>query len=112
MTHAHLTSIGLSLILFVIIVILQNQGKKIKIWQMGLRASYLLIIATGGMLFYPSPLYMAKAAIGILLIGLFEMVVVRKEKGKSADMAWISFAAVFMGLLIFGFMLPMGIVLF
>lgn len=112
MTHAHLTSIGLALLLFIVIVIMQNQGKEIKIWHMGLRASYLLIIATGGMLFYPSSLYIAKALAGILVIGLFEMVVVRKEKGKSADIAWISFAAVFMGILLFGFMLPMGIVLF
>ncbi|NYE04255.1 hypothetical protein F4694_000999 [Bacillus niacini] len=53
---------------------------------MVLRATYILIIVTGGMLFfaaYSIPLsYYLKAILGIVMIGLFEMVIVRKQKGK------------------------------
>lgn len=115
MTHAHLTSIVLSLLLFIIIIILQNQGKKIKVMQMVLRASYILILATGIMLFFSvynlNLMYIAKAVIGLLMIALFEMVIIWREKGKSTDILWISFSIVFVVLFLIGFMLPMGILL-
>ncbi|MFB3166919.1 DUF1516 family protein [Neobacillus sp. 179-C4.2 HS] len=112
MTHAHLTSLVLSLILLIIIAVLQNKGKNIKIWHMVLRATYILIIVTGGMLFfaaYSIPLsYYLKAILGIVMIGLFEMVIVRKEKGKKIDVIWIAFSLVLVILFALGFTLPMG----
>ncbi|MFB3163470.1 DUF1516 family protein [Neobacillus sp. 179-J 1A1 HS] len=112
MTHAHLTSLVLSLILLIIIAVLQNKGKNIKIWHMFLRATYILIIVTGGMLFfaaYSIPLsYYLKAILGIVMIGLFEMVIVRKQKGKKTDVIWIAFSLVLVILFALGITLPMG----
>jgi hypothetical protein len=113
MTHAHLTSLIFSLILLIIIVVLQSKGKNIKIWHMVLRASYILVIGTGCMLFfsaYSIPLsYYFKAVIGIVMIGLFEMVIIRKQKGKRTDMLWIAFSIVLVVLFVLGFTLPQGI---
>ena len=112
MTHAHLTSLVLSLIFLIIIAVLQNKGKNIKIWHMVLRATYILIIVTGGFLFfaaYSIPLsYYLKAILGIVMIGLFEMVIVRKQKGKKTDVIWIAFSIVLVLLFALGFTLPMG----
>jgi uncharacterized membrane protein SirB2 len=112
MTHAHLTSLVLSLIFLIIIVILQSKGKNIKIWHMVLRASYILIILTGGMLFlaaYSIPVsYYFKSILGIVMIGLFEMVIVRKQKGKRTDIIWIAFSIVLVILFVLGFTLPQG----
>lgn len=112
MTHAHLTSLVLSLIFLIIIVVLQSKGKNIKIWHMVLRASYILIIVTGGMLFlaaYSIPVsYYFKSILGIVMIGLFEMVIVRKQKGKRTDIIWIAFSIVLVILFVLGFTLPQG----
>jgi uncharacterized membrane protein SirB2 len=112
MTHAHLTSLILSLILLIIIVTLQSKGKNIKIWHMVLRASYILVIGTGCMLFFSAfsiPLsYYFKAIIGVVMIGLFEMVIIRKQKGRSTDMLWIIFSIVLVILFVLGFTLPQG----
>jgi hypothetical protein len=112
MTHVHLTSLVLSLIFLIIIAVLQNKGKNIKIWHMVLRATYILIIVTGGILFFaaysiPSSYYL-KALLGIVMVGLFEMVIVRKQKGKKTDVIWIAFSIVFVFLFVLGFTLPQG----
>jgi uncharacterized membrane protein SirB2 len=112
MTHAHLTSLILSLILLVIIVVQQRKGKNIKIWHMILRASYILVIGTGCMLFfsaYSIPfLYYLKAIVGILMIGLFEMVIIRRQKGKPTESLWIAFSIILVILFALGFTLPQG----
>jgi peptidoglycan/LPS O-acetylase OafA/YrhL len=112
MTHLHLTSLVLSFILLIIIVIQQRKGNYSKIWHMVLRASYLLVIGTGTILFfsaYSIPIsYYFKTIIGIVMIGLFEMVIVRKQKGKSTDLLWIVFSIVLVILFVLGFTLPQG----
>jgi uncharacterized membrane protein SirB2 len=112
MTHAHLTSLVLSLIFLIIIAVLQNKGKNIKIWHMVLRVTYILVIGTGCMLFfaaYSIPLsYYIKAVLGIVMIGLFEMVILGKQKEKKTDVLWIAFSIVLVILFALGFTLPMG----
>jgi hypothetical protein len=112
MTHLHLTTLVLSLILLIIIVVQQSKGNYSKIWHMGLRASYILVIGTGCILFfsaYSIPVsYYIKAIIGILMIGLFEMVIIRKQKGKSTELLWIAFSIVLVILFVLGFTLPQG----
>ncbi|WP_081954580.1 DUF1516 family protein [Neobacillus niacini] len=79
---------------------------------MVLRATYILIIVTGCILFfsaYSIPLsYYLKAVLGILMIGLFEMVIVREQKGKKTDLIWIAFSIVFVILFVLGFTLAQG----
>lgn len=87
MTHAHLTALVLTCILFSITVFLQGQGKNIKFWQMGLRASYVLVLGTGLMLLFSlfniTFIYIVKAIVGFLIIGLFEMVIAWRAKGEA-----------------------------
>jgi hypothetical protein len=113
MTHAHLTTLVLALIFLIIIAVLQNKRKNIKIWHMILRTNYILVMITGFILFftaYSIPLsYYFKAILGILMIGLFEMVIVRKQNGKPTDLLWITFSIVFVVLFVLGFTLPQGI---
>lgn len=116
MTHLHLTALVLTSILFAITVSMQIQGRDIKLWKMGLRASYILVIASGLLLFFGlykiTALYIVKSVVGILIFGLFEMVIIRKEKGKSVNPIWIVFAVTFAGLLYLGFKLPLGLYYF
>lgn len=79
---------------------------------MVLRATYILVIVTGGILFfaaYSIPLsYYFKSILGIVMIRLFEMAIVRKQKGKPTDQIWIVFSIVLVILFVLGFTLPQG----
>jgi hypothetical protein len=112
LTHLHITVFALTLFIFLITVFLQKQGKNIKILKMVLRCMYLLVIATGTMLFSAvyniSLLYILKAVIGLGMIGLFEMILSFGGKRKSSRGLWILFALVLIGLLYLGLKLPMG----
>ncbi|MGJ7919186.1 YisL family protein [Neobacillus sp. LXY-4] len=113
MIHAHLTSLVLSLLLFIIVVVLQGKGKNSKILQMVLRASYLLIIVTGFMLFFPVYkislfLYILKAVFGIAMIGVFEIIISWNEKGKSTGLLWIVCTVVLVIVVLLGITLPLG----
>ncbi|WML45788.1 YisL family protein [Neobacillus sp. PS3-40] len=116
MTHTHITTIVLTIILFLIAVTMQKKGKNIKVLQMVLRVMYLLIIVTGGMLFLSvytiSFLYILKALLGLVMIGLFEMIVSVGKKGKSNLGLWVLFGVALIALLYLGLKLPMGFYLF
>jgi len=111
MTHAHITMIALTIILFIITLILQRQGRNIKLLQMVLRVMYLLIIITGGMLFFSSYkisfLYVLKAILGLIMIGLFEMTLMGKKKAGLI----ILLVLVFVFTVYLGLKLPMGMYL-
>ncbi len=116
MTHAHLTTLVLTCILFFITIFQQSKGKNIKIWQMVLRISYILVLATGFMLFMVvykmTFLYILKAVVGMLMIGVFEMVIAWREKGKSTAPLWILFIITLAVLIYLGLKLPMGLYYF
>ena len=114
MTHAHITTWVIALILFFVAISLHKNGKTrgLKVVQMILRLFYLLIIATGvGMLFSLdtiSALYWIKAILGVLVIGLFEMVLINITKGKSTGALWTLFVVAFVVVVYLGFKLPLG----
>lgn len=113
MTHAHLTTIGLTLIIFFITLTLQKKGRNIKVLQMILRVMYLLIILTGGMLLFSfykiTLLYTIKAVFGIALIAFFEIILAVQGKGRSAAPFWILFSVILLVTIYLGLKLPMGI---
>jgi Protein of unknown function (DUF1516) len=117
MTHAHLTTWILALILFFIAMSLHKNGKTrgLKVVQMILRLFYLLIIATGvGMLFSLttiSTLYIIKAILGVLVIGFFEMVLTFTIKGKPTGLLWIVFVVLFVVVVYLGLTMPLGVYL-
>ena len=114
MTHAHITTWVIALILFFVAISLHKNGKTrgLKVVQMILRLFYLLIIATGvGMLFSLSTisvLYWIKAILGVLVIGFFEMVLSKTIKGKSTGVLWTLFVIAFVVVVYLGFKLPLG----
>ena len=113
MTHAHITTWVIALILFFVAINLHKNGKTrgLKVVQMILRLFYLLIIATGvGMLFSLSTisvLYWIKAILGVLVIGFFEMVLSKTIKGKSTGVLWTLFVVAFVVVVYLGFKLPL-----
>ncbi|SEM59636.1 Protein of unknown function [Mesobacillus persicus] len=116
MTHAHITAWVLSIILFIVIMFMQKQGKNTKVLHMILRVFYLLILATGIVMLFGlyqiDFMYILKSLLGIVLIGLFEMILVRGKKGINLNSLWIVFVLVFVIVLYLGFKLPLGFYLF
>ncbi|WP_010283437.1 YisL family protein [Bacillus timonensis] len=116
MTHAHITSWAVAIILFVIAATILNKAgkeKSQKIVKMVLRLFYLFILVTGFLLLFSGVTidgeYIGKAILGVLTIGFMEMILARSSKGKSNGLFWILFIVV-LGLTIgLGMKLPLGI---
>ncbi len=114
MTHAHITTWVLALILFLIAIGLHraNKTRSLKIVQMILRLFYLLIIATGVMLFINlaviPEMYWVKAILGILVIAFFELVLTFSIKGRSTGLPWIALVILFIVVVYLGLDLPQG----
>lgn len=112
MIHAHLTSMLLAVIFFILVYIQLGKGKNTKVLQMILRVMYVFIIITGLMIFFAlyeiTFLYVLKLIVGIVVIGVFEMLISWKEKGKTTGPMWIAFVLAFAAVFLLGIMLPLG----
>ncbi len=113
MTHAHITTWLIALILFFIAISLHKGGKSrgLKVVKMILRVFYLLIIATGVVMLFSiniTGLYVIKAIGGIIIIGLFEMILSRTTKNKSTGIFWVLFIVFFIAVVYLGLKLPLG----
>lgn len=109
-THLHITTWVITIILFLVAAFVQNKGL-----HMTLRLFYILVIITGGALFMEGMKYEGygfeygiKLLFGILLIGMMEMVLMRKSKNKSTTVFWVLFGIFLFLTLFVGFKLPMG----
>ncbi|WP_087973328.1 DUF1516 family protein [Oceanobacillus rekensis] len=121
MTHMHITSWVLGIILFILVIAMvdRDNAKPAKILHMILRLVYLFMLYTGGVLLWNyitnsgMPILaeaITKGVAGIWLIAAMEMILVKKSKRKSAKSPWIQFWIAFIIVLILGFFrLPMGI---
>ena len=111
-THLHITTWVVGLLLFFIAAF---SAKKLTGVHMTLRVFYILIIISGAALFLEyrdmiasmndgsGMIYDMKFMFGILLIGSMEMILARKNKGKSTTVVWALFvislvAVLFLGL--------------
>ena len=100
-THLHITTWVVGLVLFFIAAF---SAKQLTGVHMTLRLFYILIIISGAALFMEhrdmiasmndgsGMTYDMKFMFGILLIGFMEMILVRKNKGKSTTVVWALFA--------------------
>lgn len=108
-THLHITAWFIGIILFLIGALKPNKGL-----HMALRVIYLLIIVTGGALFIKAMEfgqnlnYGIKLILGVLVIGMMEMILVRRSKDRPATAFWVLFAIFLFLTLFYGFKLPMG----
>ncbi|AQQ53928.1 YisL family protein [Planococcus lenghuensis] len=113
-THLHITTWVVGLILFFAAAAMAADSKGRKITQMILRVFYILIIITGGALFFEfssinAMEYGLKFLFGLLTIGMMEMVLVRGKKGKSTGLFWLLFAVFLFVTLFYGFRLPLNL---
>ncbi|WP_210364623.1 YisL family protein [Bacillus sp. REN3] len=118
MIHAHMTAWFLAIVLFFVSLGLHKSGKEkgSKIVQMVLRVVYLLILLTGLMLLFSldsiSLTYILKAAVGLWVISLLELILIRTKKNEKASILWIQFIVALLLVLYLGFSLPLGTDLF
>ncbi|MDA1475965.1 YisL family protein [Bacillus changyiensis] len=117
-THWHITAWLITLILVVVVYAQYSRGggKGAKITHMILRVLYLLVILTGVELFYRFTIWngesIAKVVLGVLTIGLMEMLLIRKKKAKSVTGMWVGFIIVLLLTLALGLRLPLGFKIF
>lgn len=110
-THLHITTWVVAFILFFVALAITNP----KVVHMILRVFYILIIITGvalfieGMGFGQGMLYGFKFIAGILIIGMMEMTLIKKQKGKPYTTFIVLVFVFFLITLFLGFKLPMGI---
>ena len=113
-THLHITTWVIALVLFFIAAF---ASKKLTGVQMALRVMYILIIITGGALFLEwrdkiaesGMNYDMKVLFGILVIAFMEMILGRKNKGKSLNIFWVLFGVVLLVTLYLGLSMGIGI---
>lgn len=111
--HFHVLTWVVGIILFVVTAFMSANSKGRKITHMIARLFYVLILLSGALLFIKystldSALYGVKFLLGILVIGLMEMILVRSTKGKKVSTLWILFLIVLVGTLLLGYYLPAG----
>ncbi|MCJ7840379.1 YisL family protein [Lederbergia sp. NSJ-179] len=114
-TDAHISTWVIAIILFIVAVFLHKSGKEkaMKIVQMILRVFYLLIIATGVLLFskfssIDPALYGVKFLFGVIVIAMMEMVLIRTKLGKKTGVFWTILVIAFVVTFYIGARLPLG----
>lgn len=113
-THFHVFTWVVGIILFLVAAVMANGTKGKKITHMIARLFYVLIVISGALLFFKyssanAALYGVKFLLGLLTIGMMEMVLVRGEKGKKTGMFWILFFIFLLATMFIGFYLPVGV---
>ncbi|MDM5316843.1 YisL family protein [Fictibacillus sp. b24] len=114
MIHVHVTSWFLALILFFVTYMLykKNAEKKSKIFHMILRVLYLAVLATGGHILASyltdpgivnkGPLII-KGTLGLVLIGLMEIILVQRKRGEGRMLNWVFFWVSLILVLFYGY---------
>ncbi|MHA6258436.1 YisL family protein [Sporosarcina sp. CAU 1771] len=113
-THLHILTWVVGVVLFLVATGMAKGSKGRKITHMITRLFYVLIIISGLLLFMrhsslDAALYGVKFLLGVLTIGMMEMVLVRSSKDKSTTMFWVLFAIFLFATMFIGFKLPIGI---
>lgn len=118
-THLHITTWVVGVILFLIAAtgIVKSKGV-----HMALRLFYILIIISGGALYWKYGIefrtddtgmgYDMKFLFAFLTIAMMEMVLVKQKKGKNTGIFWVLFVAFFLVTAFYGFKLPVGMKFF
>lgn len=113
MTHMHITTWVAAIVLLFVAISLHKKGNQqgFKTTHMILRVVYLLIIGTGGMLLIGiniTPEYWGKIGLGVVVIGLIEMVLVRMGKGKGVAALSAVLVIALIAIIGLGLRLPQG----
>ena len=112
MIHMHITTWVVAIILFFVASSLLKSGKEkpAKIVHMVLRLFYIFVLVSGFMivsgLYQIDGEYIGKIILGIVTIGMMEMVLVKSKKGKPTRVFWILFFVAFILTVLLGLRLP------
>lgn len=115
LTHAHITTWVVAIILFFVANSLLKSGKEkpFKTVQMVLRLFNILIIVTGiiiaSSVYQLNGEYIGKMILGIITIGAMEMVLTKTKKNASTKGSWILFFIALILTILLGLRLPLGI---
>jgi uncharacterized membrane protein SirB2 len=104
--HVLSWSIGIPVFLLSFICLALNQKKAHKVLQMVARLFFVLILISGIILLASvgfAGLALLKGILGIVLMGLMEMLVSRRRNGKPTGVFWILFFVVLGVILYIGF---------
>ncbi|UII56950.1 YisL family protein [Cytobacillus spongiae] len=118
MTHAHITTWFIAIVLFFVALSLHKSGKAkgFKVVQMILRLLYLLIIATGALLLFSISTitlsYIIKSLLGLWVIAMLEMILIKTSKNEKTTLFWAQFVIALVLVIYLGFKLPLGIPVF
>lgn len=118
MVYEHILAWVLAFGLFFVAIALHKAGKDkgLKIVQMILRLFYLLIIVSGTIVLFSISnitfMYILKAAVGIWIISILELILVRMTKQQSTRLYWAQFVVSFSLVLYLGLKLPLGMFIF
>lgn len=112
-THLHIFSWVVGVVLFLVAAVMADGTKAKKMTHMTARLFYVLILISGALLFFryssmDAALYGVKFLLGLVTIGLMEMVLVRSQKGKKVTTLWILFFIFLFATMFLGFHLPIG----
>lgn len=102
MLHTHSVAWVIMIILFLVSYFVPKQ----KVTKMILRLFYLIMIFSGGYMFFQggyNPAFHLKIACAIILIGMMEMILARRGKGKSTLPFWIIFIVLLVVVLLVGY---------
>lgn len=112
MIHMHITAWALGIILFFVAYSMYTSGKQAKGIHMVVRLLYILIIASGLLVYkgvnWMPMLYGIKMLVGVWVIASMEMVLVKASKRKATGAFWTQFVIAFLIVLYLGLRLPIG----
>lgn len=113
-THFHILTWVAGIIIFIVTAGLEKGTKGKKIGHMVARLFYVLILLSGFLLFMrhsaiDPALYGVKFLLGLLTIGMMEMILVRSAKEKSVKTFWILFFVFVLATLFLGFGIGIGV---
>lgn len=110
MTHLHITTWVIAVILFFVTYFKYRNGAErgAKIIHMISRLFYILIILSGGMLITNFSYYAGKMILGIIVIVFMEMTLVRAKKSKSVGIFMSLFIITLIAVIYMGFSMPQG----
>lgn len=117
-TYTHMTSWFILLFLYFFVLIMYKGTKGRKITHMLVRIMYIVVMITGGSLYYVMMhsdhwlAYILKLSAGILFILLAEITIVKANKNKKFQIPFLASLAMIVFMMFMGYYLPMGMDMF
>lgn len=117
-TYTHMTSWFILLFFYFFILIMYKGTKGRKIMHILVRVMYVVVIITGGSLYYVMMhsdhwlAYIFKIIAGVLFIILAEITIIRANKSKKFQIPFLSSLAMIIFMMFMGYYLPMGMDMF